>query len=135
VTRLGVERLLRLGALVAALAGVLVAVLTATDGGGLAGLVAALFVFIAMAGLIIANSVVGALATNPRRAGAVSALIGAIQYGSGIVGSAAVGVFADGTAWPMGWVIALGGIGSAVCAWTLLPRAIAPRAEASLTGD
>ena len=41
----------------------------------------------------------------------VSALVGALQYGSGIAGSGLVGAFADGTPWPMGWVIALSGIG------------------------
>jgi DHA1 family bicyclomycin/chloramphenicol resistance-like MFS transporter len=48
----------------------------------------------------------------PERTGAVSALIGAIQYGSGIVGSGLVGAFADGTPWPLGWVIGLAGLGS-----------------------
>jgi DHA1 family bicyclomycin/chloramphenicol resistance-like MFS transporter len=42
-----------------------------------------------------------------------------MQYGMGIAGSALVGAFADGTPWPMGWVIALLGIGSALCAWAL----------------
>jgi DHA1 family bicyclomycin/chloramphenicol resistance-like MFS transporter len=70
---------------------------------------------------IVANSIVGALAGFPERAGAVSALVGALQYGSGIVGSALVGVFADGTPWSMGWVIALCGLGSALCAWLFLP--------------
>jgi DHA1 family bicyclomycin/chloramphenicol resistance-like MFS transporter len=53
--------------------------------------------------LIVANSIAGALASFPNRAGAVSALVGAIQYGTGIVGSAMVGAFADGTPWPMAW--------------------------------
>ncbi|MGI4955128.1 MAG: hypothetical protein ACRYGM_25260 [Janthinobacterium lividum] len=51
------------------------------------------------------------------------ALVGLVQYGSGMVGSALVGAFADGTPGPMGWVIALGGIGSAACARLLLPAA------------
>jgi DHA1 family bicyclomycin/chloramphenicol resistance-like MFS transporter len=50
----------------------------------------------------------------------VSALVGALQYGTGIAGSALVGAFADGTPWPMGWVIALSGIGSTLCAWLLV---------------
>jgi DHA1 family bicyclomycin/chloramphenicol resistance-like MFS transporter len=61
------------------------------------------------------------MAGYPERAGAVSALVGAIQYGCGIVGSALVGIFADGTPWPMGWVIAVAGLGSAACAWLLVP--------------
>jgi MFS transporter, DHA1 family, multidrug resistance protein len=130
VARIGGDRLLRAGTVAAALAGMTLAGAAWTDRGGLAGLVAPLFVFVSAAGLIIANSIVGALASHPQRAGAVSALVGAVQYGSGIVGSALVGGFADGTPWPMGWVIALAGIGSAACAWLLLPAAAGP-AEAA----
>ena len=89
--------------------------------GGLAGLVTALFVFVAATGFIVANAVVGALGAVPQRAGAVSALVGAIQYGSGMAGSALVGAYANGTPGPMGVVIGLAGLGSAACAWLLLP--------------
>ncbi|HEY0206847.1 MAG TPA: multidrug effflux MFS transporter [Acetobacteraceae bacterium] len=132
VTRLGSDRLLRVGAAVAAMAGVASAVTAWTGWGGLAGLVGPLFVFVSATGFIVANSVVGAFALAPQRAGAVSALVGAVQYGSGMAGSALVGVFANGTPGPMGWVIALGGIGSAACAWLLLPAPAAaglPEAE------
>jgi MFS transporter, DHA1 family, multidrug resistance protein len=121
VARLGSDRLLRAGTVMAALAGAVLAVTAWTGWGGLAGLVALLFVFISATGFIVANSIVGALASSPQRAGSISALVGAVQYGSGIIGSALIGVFADGTPWPMGWVIALAGLGSAACAWFLLP--------------
>ena len=111
-----------MGAATAAMAGVASAVTAWTGWGGLAGLVGPLFVFVSATGFIVANSVVGAFALAPQRAGTVSALVGAVQYGSGMAGSALVGAFADGTPAPMGWVIALGGIGSAACAWLLLPR-------------
>jgi DHA1 family bicyclomycin/chloramphenicol resistance-like MFS transporter len=119
VMRLGSVRLMRAGASGAALAGVIVAIDARTGWGGLIGLAAPLFVFVGLAGFIVANSIAGALANFPERAGSVSALVGAIQYGTGIAGSALVGAFADGTPWPMGWVIALSGIGSALCAWLL----------------
>ena len=131
VTRIGGDRLLRAGTVAAALAGVALAVTTWTGWGGLAGLIAPLFVFVSATGFIVANSIIGALASYPQRAGAVSALVGAVQYGSGIVGSALVGGFADGTPWPMGWVIALAGIGSAACAWLLLPAAAGPAQAAA----
>ena len=121
VMRFGSDRLLVRGTVAAALAGVLLAVAAWTGWGGLAGLVVPLFLFISAAGFIVANSIVGALAGFPERAGAVSALVGAIQYGSGIIGSALVGAFADGTPWPMGGVIALAGIGSLLCARLLVP--------------
>jgi DHA1 family bicyclomycin/chloramphenicol resistance-like MFS transporter len=83
----------------------------------LIGLAVPLFVFVSLAGFIIANSISGALACFPQRAGAVSALVGALQYGAGIVGSALVGAFADGTPRPMACVIAVSGLGCALCAW------------------
>jgi DHA1 family bicyclomycin/chloramphenicol resistance-like MFS transporter len=116
------EALLRAGTAATALAGIVLAIDAWTDWGGIAGLVVPLFVFNSAAGFIIANSIAGALAGFPGRAGAVSALVGAIHYGSGIFGSALVGAFADGTPWPMGAVIAVAGIGSLLCTG-LLKRA------------
>jgi len=57
-----------------------------------------------------------------REAGAVSALTGALLYGGGMVGTALVGAFADGTPRYMGIVIALCGMGSLLCT-RLLPQA------------
>ena len=67
-----------------------------------------------MTGFFVANSIAGAMANHPKKAGAVSALVGAFHYGSGIFGSMLVGLFADGTPWPMGWVIALSGVASSL---------------------
>jgi len=96
----------------------------------LVGLVAPLLLFTAANGFINADTISGALADFPQRAGAVSALVGAIQYGSGILGSALVAALADGTPRPMALVIACSGVGSAVCAWRLVRRtARAPVAD------
>ncbi|PPQ26996.1 Bcr/CflA family drug resistance efflux transporter [Rhodoblastus sphagnicola] len=124
IPQFGSLRLLRIGALAAAVSGIAVAVDTRLCLGGLAGLVAPLLVFVASTGLIVANSIAGALAAFPERAGAVSALVGASHYGAGIVGSGLVGALGDGTPsstpWPMALTIALSGLGCAVCAWTLV---------------
>ena len=69
VTRIGGDRLLRAGTVAAALAGVALAVAAWTGWGGLAGLVAPLFVFVSATGFIVANSIIGALASYPQRAG------------------------------------------------------------------
>ena len=121
VTRFGFVTMLRWGASFTAISGVWAAFAAWTGFGGLPGLVAPLFVFIAMNGLVVANSIAGALAAFPRRAGTVSALVGALQYGAGIAGSGLLGVFADGTPKPLGGVIALAGIGCAASAWLLVP--------------
>ncbi len=120
VMRLGGLTLMRGGTAGAALASVALGIDSRTGFGGLAGLAVPLFVYIGLAGFILANAIMGAMALAPERAGMVSALVGAVQYGSGIVGSAALSAFSDGTPWTMGWVIALSGLGSAVCAWVLV---------------
>ncbi|HEV2571901.1 MAG TPA: Bcr/CflA family multidrug efflux MFS transporter [Beijerinckiaceae bacterium] len=123
VARFGGARLLAHGTKAAALAGIVMAVMAWTGWGGLWGLVLPLFVFVSATGFIVANSIAGALADFPERAGTVSALVGAIHYGSGIVGSALVGALADGTPWPMAGVIALSGLGCAASVWLIKPKA------------
>ena len=122
VGRLGSGRLLVCGTGAAAVAGAVLAVAARTGWGGLWGLALPLFLFVSATSLIVANAIAGALAGFPERAGAVSALVGAVQYGGGIVGSAAlVGAFADGTPWPLGCVVACAGIGSLLCTRLLVP--------------
>ena len=119
VEHFGSNRLLLVGAVTGAVAGIVLAVTSFTGFGGVAGLAVPLFAYVSATGFVVANSIVGAFADRPRQAGAVSALVGAAQYGGGIIGSAAVGLFADRTPWPMGCVVAGAGLGSAVCAWLL----------------
>jgi len=119
VTRLGSDRLLLRGAAIAAFAGLVLAVAARTGWSGLWGLAAPLFLFVAASGFIVANSIAGALTGFPARAGAVSALVGAMQYGGGILGSGLVGLFADATPRPMAFVIAVAGLGGLLCAWRL----------------
>jgi DHA1 family bicyclomycin/chloramphenicol resistance-like MFS transporter len=123
VVRLGSDRLLKVGTGITALSGLVLAAAARTDVFGLWGLAVPLFIFVSASGLIIANSIAGALSGFPHRAGAVSALVGALQYGFGIIASALVGAFADGTPWPMGWVIAVGGLGAFASAYLVAPRA------------
>lgn len=128
VGKLGYDRLLGLGTLGGAIAGCVAAFVAATGIGGLWGLVAALLGFVACTGLIVANSITGALQDYPRQAGAVSALVGGLQYGSGIIGSGLTGLLADGTPWPMGAVLGVAGVGSFLCARFLArpPRISSP---------
>jgi DHA1 family bicyclomycin/chloramphenicol resistance-like MFS transporter len=127
VHHLGTQRLLAGGVMAAALSGIVLAFAAYSDWGGLWGLFLPLILFASCTGFIVANSIAGALADFPQQAGAVSALVGALQYGSGVISSGLVGAFADGTPWPMGWVIALCGVGSFLSA-----RLIAsPSAETS----
>ncbi|MFT8417563.1 MAG: multidrug effflux MFS transporter [Acetobacter sp.] len=118
--RVGSDRMLRYGTFQAAVSGMFVALAAWSGYGGLWGLVLPLFVFVSATGFIVANSIAGALNVSPTRSGSVSAFVGAAQYGSGIFGSGLIGAFADGTPWPMGCVIALTGVGSALASLALL---------------
>jgi DHA1 family bicyclomycin/chloramphenicol resistance-like MFS transporter len=106
VSRFGINRMIRVGAVLATLAGAAAALAAWHDWGGLWGLVTPLFFFASATGFIVANAIVGAMDIYSERAGAVSALIGAIQYGTGVFGSACVGYFANGTPFPMALTIA-----------------------------
>lgn len=121
VLRHGYDRVLLVGCYACAFSALVTAFAAGSGWGGLWGLVIPLFIFASTTGLIVANSITGAMALFPERAGAVSALTGALQYGSGILGSGLVGLFADNTPWPMGWVIGVCGIGCLVSTRLLLP--------------
>nr|WP_320049191.1 Bcr/CflA family multidrug efflux MFS transporter [uncultured Desulfuromonas sp.] len=114
VRKVGYDRLLLYGTLLATLFSLFTALACQTGWGGLWGLVVPLVLFVSATGLIVANAITGALADFPQRSGAISALTGAFQYGSGILGSGLVGVFANETPQPMGWVIGISGIGCLV---------------------
>ena len=110
--RFGSEQLFRSGTAILALAGVILAVNAWCGWGGLPGLVIPIFLYMSMNGLIVANSVAGALSSFPDRAGAASSLLGAMHYGSGILSAAMLGWFSDGTPWAMAWIMGLAGLGS-----------------------
>lgn len=124
VPRFGYDRMLLFGTITAAISAIITAIFASTGWGGLWGLVIPLFLFASATGLIVANSITGAMNNFPERVGTVSALIGAIQYGSGIIGSGLVGIFANGTPCPMGYVIAICGIGSLLSMRLLTPTTL-----------
>ncbi len=123
--RLGSERLFHLGTWILAVSGIVLALDARYGWGGLTGLVLPIFVYMSMNGLIVANSVAGALAAFPHKAGSASSVVGAMHYGSGILSAAMVGWFSDGTPWTMAWIMAAAGIGSLVT--SLLSRHLAAR--------
>jgi DHA1 family bicyclomycin/chloramphenicol resistance-like MFS transporter len=126
VMSVGADRLLLYGVVAIAAGGVVLAHNGWTGWGGLAGLVAPIFVIIAMNGAVVANSVAGALSAFPRKAGAASAVVGALQFGMGILSTAMTGWFADGTAFTFAWIIALMSVGCLVANLLLIPRSSVP---------
>jgi MFS transporter, DHA1 family, multidrug resistance protein len=106
VVRQGSDTLLRIGLFIG-LAGALLLAVTGTQGlGGIAGIAFPTFIILSMLSMISANSISGALALFPYRAGAASALAGALQFGMGALSGAVVGWLADDTPGPMSTVMA-----------------------------
>lgn len=116
VTRYALETLLKYASSVAALAAVLLAASVWFDVGGLVLMVGLIFIFFSMNGIIAASSTAAALDAVPGNAGSASALIGSLQYGSGIVSSLLLATLSDGTPWTMAWIIALFALGCRVLA-------------------
>lgn len=116
VQRYSLETLLKVATSVAALAALLLALAAKLDIGGLILIVAAVFVFFSMNGIIAATSTAAALDSVPNVAGSASALMGSLQYGSGIISSLLLALLSDGTPWTMAWIIGLFTMGSALMA-------------------
>ena len=73
-----------------------------------------LFMLLSTYGFMQGNTMAGALNVDPRRAGAISAMMGAVSFGTGAVASAAAGVLHDGTPRPMALVMFVALAGSAL---------------------
>jgi len=119
VHRYPLEALLRKAVFIATNAALVLAVTTCLGVGGITVIVGAVFVFFSMNGIIAATSTACALDAVPNVAGSASALMGALQYGSGIISSLLIALFSDGTPWTMGWIIALFTAASALMALTV----------------
>ncbi|MEJ2801109.1 multidrug effflux MFS transporter [Comamonadaceae bacterium PP-2] len=91
------DALLRASTFVGAAAMLVGALLVVRDIGGLWGLVVPVFVFFSTNGIVAACATAAALDGAPERAGSAAALIGALQYGSGIVSSLLLAWLSDGT--------------------------------------
>lgn len=89
------------------LAGALIVPASMGTPAGLTGVIAGLFLTVSMTGLLGANCVGMLMAKYPQNAGAAAALFGASQFGMGMLASAGVSFFHDGSGWPMAWTIAL----------------------------
>ena len=111
------EQLLKYATMLAALAAVVLALLVKLESGGVVAIIITVFLFFSMNGIIAATSTAAALDAVPNIAGSASALIGALQYGSGIISSLLLAAFSDGTPWTMAWIIALFTLLSAVLAF------------------
>ncbi|AGI23681.1 MFS family transporter [Pseudomonas sp. ATCC 13867] len=111
VGRLGPQRMLGFGSLVALLAGLGLLFCGSTGIGGLPAIAACLLAYVSVTGLLGANCVASLLALFPRQAGAAAGLAVAGQFAIGAGLSALVGALANGTPLPMCAVVGSAGIG------------------------
>lgn len=96
--------IMRAAAPLAVVAGVVLVVVSLTDAGGLIGLIAALWVFLAINAMLPPNASALAMSRHGERAGSAAAVIGSLQSAiAGLVGLA-VELFAPGAA-GMAWVM------------------------------
>jgi DHA1 family bicyclomycin/chloramphenicol resistance-like MFS transporter len=108
--RIGAYRLLGFGIAMFATGGAMVAAAAFTGAFGFWGITLAMAVLLASTGYITPNTPVGALHRHAAHAGSASALLGTLQYGMGAVGGAVVATIADGTARPLGLVVAVAAV-------------------------
>lgn len=109
VRRYTLDNLLKTSTAISMLAGLLLVTMAYTGFGGLWSIAISVFFVLSMNGVIAACSTASALDKVPEMAGAGSALLGALQYGSGIVSTLLLAFFGNGSGNPltMGWIISL----------------------------
>ncbi|KAA0010232.1 multidrug effflux MFS transporter [Billgrantia pellis] len=119
--RLGRDRLLLLATAMCALAGTTMAGLAAMGVFSPWAVIGPHILFLVGFGIVMPQSMSGALAPNPQCAGSASSLFGFLQMTIAAFGGALVGRFHDGTSLTMAMSIGLGGVLSLV-AYQLLVR-------------
>ena len=120
VLRLGMARLLRLGALLMLLSGASAAALAWAGVGHWLAATLPFTLLLFGTALIVPNATAAALTPFPASAGAASSVIGALGFTVGALISTVLGAAYDGTARPMASVAALAGVGAFLCERLLL---------------
>lgn len=108
VSRFALSKLLVVSSLVAFVASAVFFVLAWANVGGIWSVIVPMFLMFSMNGIIAACANAAALAAVPNQvAGSAAALLGSLQYGSGIISSLLLAVFSSGTPFTMAWIIVL----------------------------
>lgn len=115
--RFTLDQLLRITTVFISVMGLALAFFAYTQIGGLASLMITIFFYFSMVGIIASCATVAALDRVPEMAGSGSALMGSLQYGSGIISSLLLAAFAGGTTWTMAWIMAFFAVLSTGAIW------------------
>jgi DHA1 family bicyclomycin/chloramphenicol resistance-like MFS transporter len=129
--RLGIDTMIRAGALIGAVAGLVMAALAWAGVARVTSVIAPMFGFAFGLGFVLPNAVAGAIGPFPRMAGLASAVLGFVQLTGSALYAIAVSRFEDGTLRPMTTGVALAGAGT-LAVFTLLARRRRAAAPADL---
>ena len=122
VVRYDMNRILRLVLCVAATAACLVCLATLTGWFGFPGILVPLFFAVASMGMVMPLATALAMAPHGAMAGNASALFGVMMFGISGLSGFAVSALHNGTAWPMGIIIAVCGTGALIANIVLRPK-------------
>jgi MFS transporter, DHA1 family, multidrug resistance protein len=114
VQRLGIGRMVRLGAALAMAAGLLLAALSLAGLPHWSAVVLPMILYIFGCSFMIPSATAAALSPFPQMAGAASSLLGALPFGLGALVSALLAAAFDGTTRPMALAIAVFGVAAFV---------------------
>lgn len=108
VKKYPLDKLLIFSTLIATLGAGALLVCSLTRVGGIFGIIIPVFIIFSMNGIVAACSNAAALdAVSSDVVGSAAALLGSLQYGSGIISSALLALFSDGTPETMVWIMVL----------------------------
>ena len=122
VKKYSLHQLLKVSTLIATLAGIILVGMVSFNIGGFFGVLIPVFFFFSMNGIIAACATAAALDDVPNTAGAAAALLGALQYGSGILSTLLLAFFSDDTPQTMCWIIGIFTAASAIVILVLPTR-------------
>ncbi len=135
VMRHGVDATLGVGAAAMAAGGLSMAMAVALGLTSAASLVLPMALYLAGLGMVLPQSIAGAMTPFPERAGAASALLGFVQQSLAALCGAAVGALLGSSAWPLAGAVAAMGcatLGLWILTRALRARAVAQRSAADL---
>ena len=120
--RFASDHILATASIVGTAFGVALLSVAATGLGGPWAVLALLFAVLTSYGFMAANTLAGALAVDPLRAGSTSALVGASSFGCGALAAMLTGLFHDGSAVPIAAIMAAALTASAAALFGLALR-------------
>lgn len=107
--RLGLDGVIGVGSVLTAIGGIGMMVAVAFETRSAGTLVLLMAVYLAGMGMVLPQSLAGALTPFPERAGAASSFLGFVQQSAAALLGATVGMFLGETAWPLAAGVAFGG--------------------------